>query len=268
MPVAGSADGVRLWRVQSRRVPVPRYRELPPPGALAPFVACLWMWHDDPTEAAPHRVLPDGCIDVVIGGAPGRTEALVVGSMTRPLVITSREPASFVGVRFRPAQARRLLGIPAAELTNLRVAAGDVVRGIEPALEPPTATADLEARVRALAAALRARLPLDGAPPPAVIEALRRIERSGGTRRVTTLAPELGVTRQHLARQFAEFVGVSPKTYARVVRLHRAIAQARARPPSGWAAIAAAHGYYDQAHLVDEFRELVGVTPSEWRGGT
>jgi len=62
-------------------------------------------------------------------------------------------------------------------------------------------------------------------------------------------------------------VGVSPKTFARVVRLGRVIERARAVPADeaiNWSALALDIGYYDQAHLVDEFKELTGVTPTAW----
>jgi AraC-like DNA-binding protein len=78
------------------------------------------------------------------------------------------------------------------------------------------------------------------------------------------------VTRQHLARRFSQLVGVSPKTFARVVRLGRVIERVRAMPAGGainWSALALDVGYYDQAHLVDEFRELTGVTPAAWLAG-
>ena len=69
------------------------------------------------------------------------------------------------------------------------------------------------------------------------------------------------------ARRFAELVGVSPKTFARVVRLGRVVERARAVPPNepvNWSALAIELGYYDQSHLVDEFREMTGITPAAW----
>jgi AraC-like DNA-binding protein len=65
-------------------------------------------------------------------------------------------------------------------------------------------------------------------------------------------------------------VGVSPKTFARVVRLTRVVERVRsvaAGESINWSALALELGYYDQAHLVDEFRELTGVTPTAWVGG-
>jgi AraC-like DNA-binding protein len=54
---------------------------------------------------------------------------------------------------------------------------------------------------------------------------------------------------------------VGPKAFARLARFHRALSAARDDRHASWARIAAATGYYDQAHLIDEFRTIAGVTP-------
>ncbi|HUP61023.1 MAG TPA: AraC family transcriptional regulator [Thermoanaerobaculia bacterium] len=78
-----------------------------------------------------------------------------------------------------------------------------------------------------------------------------------GADRVDAIARELGISRQHLARQFQHHVGVSPKTFARVMRFRRLLASGE----GDWAGLAARHGYYDQSHLIADFRELAGTTP-------
>ena len=78
---------------------------------------------------------------------------------------------------------------------------------------------------------------------------------------VTAVAADLGVSERHLRRVFREAVGVSPKAFAKLARFRRAIRAARAQPPANWASIAALSGYYDQAHLIADFRAIAGVTP-------
>jgi AraC-like DNA-binding protein len=78
---------------------------------------------------------------------------------------------------------------------------------------------------------------------------------------VNAVAVELGVSERHLRRVFRETVGVSPKTFAKLSRFHRALRAARENEQASWATIAVAAGYYDQAHLIAEFRAIAGVTP-------
>jgi AraC-like DNA-binding protein len=245
---------------------------------LRAFVECFWTRDPvipAPLSAAPpvYRVLPDGCIDIVLGFS-GRADepesAMVVGTMTRALVLDATEsPECFIGVRFRPAKASLFLALPASELTDLRVSLDALWRDAPAVRDAVAASTDTVERVRALERVLAARVSSDLATGHRdVDEAVRRIVGTGGSLGITKLAPALGVTRQHLARRFAQLVGVSPKTFARVVRLGRVVERARAVPPGepvNWSALAAELGYYDQAHLVDEFRELAGITPAVWR---
>jgi len=76
---------------------------------------------------------------------------------------------------------------------------------------------------------------------------------------IATVADRLGVTARHLRRAFLENIGIGPKDFARAVRLHRVVDSATRT--SDWGRIAADAGYYDQAHLIADFRALVGVTP-------
>jgi AraC-like DNA-binding protein len=78
---------------------------------------------------------------------------------------------------------------------------------------------------------------------------------------VNAVAVDLGVSERHLRRVFHETVGVSPKAFAKLTRFHRALRAAREEVHPSWASIAAAVGYYDQAHLIAEFRAIAGVTP-------
>ena len=74
-------------------------------------------------------------------------------------------------------------------------------------------------------------------------------------------AADLGVSARHLRRVFREALGTSPKAFNRLMRFLRALGTARQDARTGWAGIAAVAGYYDQAHLIAEFRTIAGVTP-------
>jgi AraC-like DNA-binding protein len=78
---------------------------------------------------------------------------------------------------------------------------------------------------------------------------------------VNAVAVDLGVSERHLRRVFHEAVGVSPKAFSKLTRFNRALRAARSSRQVGWASIAAGAGYYDQAHLIAEFRAIAGVTP-------
>jgi AraC-like DNA-binding protein len=78
---------------------------------------------------------------------------------------------------------------------------------------------------------------------------------------VNTVASKLGVSDRQLRRVFRETIGMSPKRFARLARFHHALGSACGHKHASWANIAADSGYYDQAHLIAEFREITGATP-------
>jgi AraC-like DNA-binding protein len=109
----------------------------------------------------------------------------------------------------------------------------------------------------ARALALRTRQTFEPASGRLARRAVRLLE--GGMVRVESVAERLGVTARHLRRAFTASIGIGPKEFARTVRLQRAVR--RAATSKDWARIAADAGYYDQAHLIADFRQLVGLTP-------
>jgi len=174
-------------------------------------------------------------------------------------------------VRFRPGFAMSALGIPASELTDDRIEYSSISETSDADLETLSGLETNDERFDAIVALVRRRL-LGGAQVPlSVRAAVQRITVENGNVRVASLADDIGITRQQLARQFATHVGIAPKTFARVMRARAALARAdaaRAAYPRAidWSAIACDLGYYDQPHFIDDFKALTGVTPSRWGG--
>lgn len=225
------------------------YREILPSDALRPWVECFWK-REDELPGSEVRVLPDGCADVIFDLSSGN--GLVVGTMTKPLLYQPRGRSQLIGVRFRPGRAAAFLRIPLADITDARVPLGEVWKGFTRELFD---VAEMEAEL------LRR---LDPDRDRRIDHAIARLVSSGGKARVDAVAEEAGLSRQHLARQFLHHVGVSPKTFARVVRFRNVIETLPSRDEVDWADVALEHGYYDQSHLISDFRELGGVTPSSF----
>lgn len=251
------------------------FAERLPTPALTGAASRVWMRRAGASPSpAVARILPDGCVDLLVQLAPHAPDGVlaldVVGPMTTAIVVRPAAGLSTIGVRMRSGHALALVGRPASELADLRVPltalCPDAARLRHLVAVAAAAAADDRAAAvaRVLEAWLAARVREAAAPPSDVRAAVREIVRSGGRRRVDALAASLGVTRQHLARQFARHVGVAPKTLLRIARLRRAMRLARLAGRPRWSAIAHDAGYADQAHLVDDFAELAGTTPARW----
>ena len=220
-----------------------------------------------PTPGHPLRVerLPDGRTRLVFRALEGgrRADLSVTGPQTRALFKSSPGIVRAVVLSFKPGWSAPLLGVAAHALTDRIVplediwgrAAADLCQELLAASSVPDV---LERLGHALAARTRTFEP---ASARLARQAVRLLE--GDEARVESVAEQLGVTSRHLRRAFAESVGIGPKEFARSVRLQRAVRTAATS--KDWVRIAADAGYYDQAHLIADFRELVGLTPGAFQ---
>ncbi|GGL18064.1 helix-turn-helix domain-containing protein [Streptomyces flaveus] len=213
------------------------------------------VWTNTPSDTGAGRVLPDGCMDLLWN--EGRL--LVAGPDTHAYV-TEGTPQSWAGVRFYPGTAPTLLGVPAHELRDQRVELAD--------LRSRSEVRRLTAHVNAAddpASGLEEvalRWASSTAPPDPLLKQVVAALHAG--RPVAATADELGVGARQLHRRSLAAFGYGPKTLARVLRLQRALALARAGVP--YADTAARTGFADQAHLARDVRELAGMPLGELLG--
>jgi AraC-like DNA-binding protein len=111
-----------------------------------------------------------------------------------------------------------------------------------------------------IARRLAERLPAS----PDVAWAWRRLTETDGRVAIGMLTDELGCSRRHLTARFREQVGISPKTFARILRFDRAVRRLRRDGEERLVEIAYDCGYYDQAHFNRDFRRFAGSTPTEF----
>jgi AraC-like DNA-binding protein len=221
------------------------YREHSSPTPWRDLVETAWVV-DGPGD--PVRVLPDGCMDLI--RMDGR---IVVAGPDTTASISQRGPEPFVGLRFRPGVLPRLLGVPAAELRDQRIAL-DELRPVRPRPRLTEVVADL--------AATRPRRETAPWSLPTLSHVTSRLAAGAS---VADVAREIDWSGRTLQRQCDAIYGYGPATLRRILRFRRAVRMLRAGRP--FAAVATDAGYADQPHLSREVRELSGVSPRSLREG-
>ncbi|MFI9509644.1 helix-turn-helix domain-containing protein [Nocardia sp. NPDC052566] len=214
--------------------------------------AVLWTRTVTDGDAAV-PVLPDGCIDLI--WTEGRLQ--IAGPDTGAYLPKVPVGTRFAGIRFFPGTAPALLGVPAHELRDRRIALADLwsAAAARRLTEQVDAAADRTAILESFA--LHRAAELD--PPDPLIRHIVTALDAGAT--IAATAAAAGVNARLLHRRSLAAFGYSPKTLARVLRLQRALAMARAGVPL--ADTAARAGFADQAHLSREVREFAGTTVRE-----
>lgn len=238
------------------------YRELPLAPRFRSLVAGIWAF---PAHEHAHRILPDGCMDIVF--LHGR--ARLVGAMKHAATVPPRFDAT-LGIRLRPGDADRIFpGLP-GELTDdealLEDLWGDAGRALEDAIlsrleratrDTTDAATILRDAIPIVEDALATRLATHADATDVRARSAARLLDEG--RSVAEVAQIVELSERQLRRRFEARVGLSPKAFARVRRLqHAAILLRRGEPLSRAGALA---GYADQPHFTREASALTGITP-------
>jgi AraC-like DNA-binding protein len=194
---------------------------------------------------------------------PGSNHAsFMAGIYARPVIVGSRGTAYCLQVNFTPLGALRFFRFSQSEIEGRTVSLDDVMgaqgkRLVEELHDAP----GWRERFRLLDGFIARRFDLARGANADVREVWRALCRHRGNVSIVELASKSGVSRRHLAKLFREEIGVTPKTMARILRFENARDLARNVPRVGWADLAYATGYADQAHLAREFKGLSGLTP-------
>jgi AraC-like DNA-binding protein len=249
------------------------YREIAPDGPAREFVECYWVLESDASESSRvQRVVPDGTSQIILNLAQPfescpdgewrlQPRCFLAGQITGPLLLRPTGPARMLGVRFLAHGAGRMLGTPMPETTGRIVELADLVprlaRDLERICEASSATAQAAVADGIFAAWDRRH----GRRDMVVEEAVFRLASARVPPDTAALARTLGISLRQLERRFQNAVGLGPKRFSRMRRFQR-VFQAIEQQRPGWADAAVECGYYDQAHLVRDFREFAGQSPS------
>lgn len=220
---------------------------------------------DGPRVALPHAELQIVARFGVSARGGVDVHAMGVGRSARRKML--RRGQRSVMARLRLGSCERVFGVSARELTGRIVALEDLwgTAATERLYERLAGAADTASAGAALEMAIVARFVREKEPRShlsLVLEAAQRLSARGSLS-VGSVADDLGTSERHLRRLFQETLGVGPKAYAKLARFRRALHVATESRAVGWASVAASAGYYDQAHLIAEFRSIAGVTPRE-----
>lgn len=251
------------------------YREIQPKPPVNRFVECLWTLEGDvsgdPVQS--ERILPDGCVEMILnfgshfrelkenGSEENQPLHFVVGQMTRPIKIIPTGPVQVVGIRFHPGGTLPFFRHPMNELTNQVVQLANLDGNIAHDLVARAGDAPFLSQKIAVAAGWLAGRVRDCLQESWLICLAEKIVTHCGQISVDSLAATAGVSGRQLERRFLREVGVGPKLLSRILRFQH-VFRAVEQNHEGWAAVAAECGYYDQAHLIRDFQQFAGQTPS------
>ena len=235
------------------------YRCRIPKPPLAEFVDQIWLYSGYSVPHKQERLMPTGTMELVLDLTLGI--AVLAGVHSRPTIIDTAGPLNILGIHFRPGGAFPFLGVPASELHNETVPL-DAIWGAEAELvrEQILAAPDDEARFDILERTLFRRA-TRLQRHRAVAHGLFRL---GSPVVVSDVVEETGLSQRRFIDLFDREVGLTPKLYARVARFQRVLKRVHPSGDIDWTDVALACGYFDQSHLIHDFRAFAGISPTEY----
>ena len=225
------------------------------------------------------RVLPDGCADIIFNFGEAvtrkrtgesslpRESVTAVGMMTTFQDVLNSSHTDLLGMRFKGGALSRITEAPLNELKNLTVPAHEIVPEIDAALlERLAICVDSKARIAGIEHMLTRLLSRCDVPWDRQVSSVTDlIIQSQGKISMRALAGSTCISLRQLQRRFKARVGIGIKEYARIVRFRHATKVIQSSPGQSLLHTAFECGYYDHAHLNNDFKAIAGTLPSELR---
>jgi AraC-like DNA-binding protein len=275
----GAPITARRARIASAGVVSESVLRAPDPRLEQIIVGEYQGWTESSTEVVRRREVPICAFPLIINfGAPFRLVdparpvngprilgTFAAGMYDSYVIVESSGDSCCIQVNFTPIGARLFFQLPLSELSNRSLGLdelyGDQAGRVVEALAEG---GDWDRRFDLLDALIAERISRARSPRPEIQWAWGKLQATNGKLEIGDLAEELGWSHRHLIVQFRDQLGTAPKRLGRVLRFQRTIERIRACDAPRWVELALDCGYFDQSHMIREFRELAGCTPEDF----
>jgi len=255
------------------------YNVAKPSLLLSPYIKQYWAIADCLPHNLTHlqRIVPSGMIELnfYLGNKPQSLHAvknipehaIVSGQLNEFYDIEVSSNLSMFSVTFHPYGGMMFFNLPLNELYNQTVALSflmkDETRIVEDKL---SAAVDFYERIVIIEKFLYKQLLKNNKPYiiNRITDCINTIKQSGGTAGIEQLASKACLSRKQFERYFNEYIGISPKTYLKIIRFQYSIYCKQLNPTTKLSNIAYDSGYFDQSHMINEYKKLSGKTPKEF----
>ncbi|MFZ4928733.1 DUF6597 domain-containing transcriptional factor [Chryseobacterium sp. Mn2064] len=250
--------------------------QIPPPKHLSPFIRHYIFLESSKKEIRNVRLFSDGSTGLILSGdmnlySSGSEEHMPLsffyGALSSYKDFYSKGPFSLVAVVFQPYFLNLLVKASAKEVRDSIISVEDVLKNsfqrfqenLLNKITPLTVIRDLNIFFTEL-------IIRENTSDYDFITAVQKyILQHKGSVSSKELENFTGYTERHLERKFDNYMGISPKKYSNIIRLHYFLSLMNKRKYNeNLTALSCDAGYTDQSHLIREFKNNVGLTPKQY----
>lgn len=245
---------------------------------LYPHLQLIWGMSRPASAHPQERLLPSATTEIIFNldepislihnplcdkGLQPYGGDIVSGPQVGWFAIGTHTPRRLIGLHFRAGGLAPFVKLPMGELTGRHISVEEIWGGEGRRLSDLLRSQNnFNIQVATLVAWLKKQLHRE--THPAVAIACQFQSAWTPEARVAAIIDHLGFSRRHFNRLFQNAVGLTAKTFCRISRFQATIRHLETRKNVDWADLAIRFGYYDQAHLINEFQTFCGFTPATY----
>ena len=255
------------------------YREIAPPQILTDFVKLIWIQEHDATDdyVPPERIVADGIVELVFhfgnpfvtyfsdGTVEKQPTSFAIAQSSKHILIQPAGKIGIIAVRFHPWGAYHFFDLQIREFSDRIIPIDHLWRAKAAEIEDRICAAqDNRERLHIIIRFLLEQLAENHKPRYATDRVIQFIHRSRGQLSIKELTEKTGIGERTLERSLRSTLGISPKHFSRITRFLNTCHFIRHHKDKNLTQITYECGYYDQAHLIREFKAFAGITPKEF----
>ncbi len=244
---------------------------------LSRIVKCFWQIdsHEDPSIQR-EKIIPDGYPELIFhygdmyktninGIWQEQGQDLIAGQITNHFFIENTGICKIFAIKFQPWALTELFKIPMFQLTNKVVnVPQDVLEILNPIKEIAISSASFDKKVTQIERWFENLISVSDIEFSKELKAVDLMITNNGRDNLKTIQNQTGISERKLERYFKKHIGLSPKSYSRIIRFSY-IFQLVQEDTIDWADIVYVSGFYDQSHFIKNFKEFTGEHPSKYQ---
>lgn len=245
-----------------------------PSPLLAPYIRYYWLLKVDTISEISETSIPVGCINLIFHRGNRmfsetsnelQPQSFIGGLSTGFTELTSTGNIDMIVVVFQPFGARAFFSLPMSEFLNHCISVNDIgdlsLKDLEKLIQD---NGDSFSCIQLIERHFINQLhSFDDYNYKRIVAAVHTINTQPQID-ITSLADSVCLSYKQFNRVFTEHVGARPKEFTRIIRFQRALYILQTNPAISLTQLAFECGYYDQPHLINEFKTFAGCTPTEF----
>lgn len=251
------------------------FRQLLPSVSLQPYIQCYWQIQSELSLASPLTELmhPDGGLgmilnfgsDLVYEGKAIDADGFMDGIHTKTRQMTMAGRIDAIGIRFNPGGASRFFSAPLSDISNLTLNLNDLALNQFMERCQEEKETNLEGDILKFVDSLLLKMQTEPRRTDLLVQTvINRIKASRGTISIGDAIIDIGKSCRQIERLFKGHIGMTPKRYARIIRVENARYLLKNNTNQSCTEIGELAGFYDQAHFIREFKSIVDMPPMKY----